>query len=168
MATKKSAARKAPAKKAQAAVPELVELPVFVAIEVSFAGDGTPRVDIDPAMIVPGGEIIWHTPSGERRDFSIRLEPGAKLTPAMRKAAAKAARSVAKSPSLSEARVLKSRPQQVVSVRVPPKAQAQRWDCVIDADGIHITTGVLILGTNVIVRPPKPKADDHGGDGRTG
>jgi hypothetical protein len=169
MATKKSAARKAPAKKkAAAGAPELVELPVSTAIEVSFGGDGKPRVDIDPAMIVPGGEIIWHTPPGERRAFTIRLEPDAKLTQAMRKAAEKAARSATKNASLPEGRVLKSRPQQIVSVRVPPKIQAQRWNCVIDANGIHITTGVLILGTNVIVRPPKKKIDGHGDDDRTG
>ncbi|MEP7041584.1 MAG: hypothetical protein ABI843_00890 [Dokdonella sp.] len=168
MATKNKAVRKAPAKNGPAAAPEVVELPMFAAIEVSFAGDGKPRVDIDPAMIVAGGEVIWHTPPGERRAFKITLEPGAKLTRANRAAAAKAARGGTKSASLSEARVLRSSLRQVVSVRVPPKAEARMWDCIIDADGVRVTTGVLILGTNVIVRPPKPKVDEHGGDGLTG
>jgi hypothetical protein len=168
MATKKKTTQKAPAKKNPVPIAEVVELPVFAAIEVSFAANGKPQVDIDPAMIVPGGEVIWHTPSGERRAFTITLEPGAKLTQVMRKAAAKAARNATKSVSLSEARALKSRLQQVVSVRVPPKAEARRWNCVIDADGIRITTGVLILGTNVIVRPPKKTIDGHGDDDRTG
>ena len=168
MATKKKAARKAPAKKSPVPVSEVVELPVFAAIEVSFAADGKPQVDIDPAMIVPGGEVIWHTAPGERRAFEITLEPGAKLTRAKRTASAKATRSATKSASLSEARALKSSLRQFASVRVPPDAEARMWNCVIDADGIRVSTGVIILGTNVIVRPPKPKTGGPGSTGPTG
>ena len=157
MATKKKAVLAAPAKTNRRRQPSVVELPMCASIEVSYAKDGTPSVDIDPAMIAPGGEVVWHTKPGEQRAFKIALRPGTKVAQARQEAFAQAARKATKSASLSAARTLQSSLQQVIRVGIPLNAKERMWNCVIDGGGIRITTGVLILGTNVIVRPPKPK-----------
>lgn len=157
MAMKKKAVLKAPAKTTRRREPSVVELPLSTSIEVSYAKDGTPSVDIDPAMIVAGGEVIWHTRAGEQRAFKIVLKPGANVAQAEQEAFARAARKAKKSASLSAALTLQSSLQQVIRVGVPLDAKERMWNCVIEAGGLHISTGVLILGTNPIVRPPKPK-----------
>jgi len=158
MATKKKTVRKAPAKKSsRRSATHAVEYHPSTSIEVSFTAAGKPKVDIDPAVVAPGSDVIWHTAPGQRRAFTVVLNAGAAAPRIKQRAAPKPVGAGMANASLSEGLVLRSQTEQVVQLTIPLDATAGMWTCVIDAGGIRATTGVIVTGTDILVRPPRPK-----------
>jgi len=141
--------------------PDVPDPRPVTSIQVSIAADGTPSVDVDPAVVAPGGVVVWHTSADEQRPFRILFEEGSPLETSQggtnalaHSPTGKAAMATAKPPKLEGNVTLPSRTEQVVRAAIRENAAEKMWRCTIEVD---IQGQKQRIFTGIIVRPPKPR-----------
>lgn len=148
-----------PSPNTAAQVRDVPEASRVMWIEVSITDDGKPSVDIDPAIVPRGGEVVWHTPPGQQQPLRIVFEAGSPIMTDKGNSVTPAGHAEKQSPGKAvEGSVgdvaLQSSLQQVVRASIREDAADDMWTCVVETGG-PLPSNIQRLLTGIVVRPPK-------------